>query len=199
MSSDATGQNIHHIQRIKMLIYLDANLAQYCADYEDFIFGGSDVPPVNEPKLLREIKALQQIRELEQLGEGWHVPAPKHLMKELFCRPTHNQRRVYSILPQVWEEAGQQEANVVDEETITQIEKSLHLLKLKDKDRRHLAEAIALGAVWFLTNDESLINHTRPKNNKKVICKVQGVYVARPSECIQEISIGLFLNTDQSD
>jgi len=182
-----------------MLIYLDANLAQYCADHEDFIFGGSYVPPVNEPKLLREIKALQQIRELEQLGEGWHVAATKHLMKELLCRPTHNQRRVYSILLQVWEEVEQQEADVVDQETIKQIEKSLHPLKLKDKDRRHLAEAIALGAVWFLTNDKRLINHTRPKNNKTVICKVQGVYIARPSECIPEISRGLFLNTVDSN
>lgn len=186
-----------------MLIYLDANLAQYCADYEDFIFGGSDIPPDNEPKLLKELEALRQIRELEQLGEGWHVAAPKHLMKELLCKPTHNQRRVYSILLQVWEEVRLEEANVVDEETITQIENSLHPLKLKYKDRRHLAEAIALGAVWFLTNDKSLINHTRPrtrpKNNKNVICDVQGVYVARPSECIPEISRGLFLRTVDED
>jgi len=186
-----------------MLIYLDANLAQYCADYEDFIWGWNDVSPVNEPKLLRELESLRQIVELEQLGEGWHVCAPKHLMKELLCKPTNNQRGVYSILLQVWEEAGQQEANDTDEETITQIEKSLHPLKLKDKDKRHLAEAIALGAVWFLTNDESLINHTRPRlrppERPNLICNVQGVYVARPSECIPEISRGLFLNTDQSD
>jgi hypothetical protein len=181
-----------------MLIYLDANLVQYCADYEDFIFGENNVPPVNEPKLLREIKALQEIRELEQLGEGWHVAAPKHLMKELLCKPTHNQRRIYSILLQVWEEVEQQEADAVNEETITQIEKSLHPLKLKDKDKRHLAEAIALGAVWFLTNDKRLIRHTRPKN-KKNICKVQNVYVARPSECIPEISRGLFLKTVDSN
>jgi hypothetical protein len=185
-----------------MLIYIDANLAQYCAVHEDFIWGWNDVPPVNEPKLLRELEALQQIVELEQLGEGWHVCAPKHLMKELLCgEPTHNQRRVYSILLQVWEEAGQQEANDADEETIRQIEKSLHSLKLKDKDRRHLAEAIALGAVWFLTNDKRLINHTRLRSPEgpNRICNVQGVYVARPSECIPEISRGLFLNTDQSD
>ena len=182
-----------------MLIYIDANLAQYCADHKDFIFGGNGVPPVNEPKLLRELEALQQIVKLEQLGEGWHVPAPKHLMKELLCKPTNNQRGVYSILLRVWEKAGQQEANDADEETITQIEQSLYPLKLKDKDRRHVAEAIALGAVWFLTNDESLINHTRPPKFRNHLCNVQGVYVARPSECIPEISRGLFLNTDQSD
>jgi len=181
-----------------MLIYLDTDLTIYCAKYVDFVFWEGNVPPIKEPKLLREIKALQQIVELElkQLGEGRHVAAPKHLMKELCCKsiPT-DERRVYSTLLQVWEEVKPQEANVVDEETIKQIEKSLQPLKLKDKDRRHLAEAIALGAVWFLTNDKRLINHTRPKNNKKVICKVQGVYVAKPSECISEISRGLFLNT----
>jgi len=181
-----------------MLIYLDANLAQYCADYEDFIFGRSDVPPVSESKLLKEIKALRQIRELEQLSEGWHVAAPKHLMKELLCRPTPNQE-VYSILLQAWEQVKQQEADIMGEETIKQIEKSLRPLKIKDKDRRHLAEAIALGAVWFLTNDKRLINHTRPKNEKKVICKVRGVYVARPSECIPEIARGLFLSTMDYD
>jgi len=182
-----------------MLIYLDANLAQYCADYEDFIFGRSDVPPVNQPKLLRELEALQQIVALEQLGEGWHVAAPKHLMQELVCEPTDNQRRVYSILLQAWQEAAQQEAHDLDEETITQIEQSLRPLQLKDKDRRHLAEAIALGAVWFLTNDKGLINHTRPRKCRNRICSVQGVYVARPSECIPEISKGLFLNRDRSD
>lgn len=182
-----------------MLIYLDANLAQYCVDYEDFIFGRSDVPPVNEPKLLRELEALQQIVELEQLGEGWHVAAPKHLMRELLCEPTDNQRGVYSILWQAWQEAAQQEAHHLGEETITQIEQSLRPLHLKDKNRRHLAEAIGLGAVWFLTNDKRLINHTGPRRSRNRICSVQGVYVARASECIPEISRGLFLNTDQSD
>jgi hypothetical protein len=120
-------------------------------------------------------------------------------MKELLCKPTHNQRRVYSILLQVWEEVRLEEADDVDEETITQIEQTLRTLKLKDKDRRHLAEAIALGAVWFLTNDKSLINNTRNPEYPNLICNVQIVYVARPSECIPEVSRGLFLITDQSD
>jgi hypothetical protein len=34
-----------------MLIYLDANLAQYCADYQDFILGDSAAPPINDPLL----------------------------------------------------------------------------------------------------------------------------------------------------
>ena len=167
-----------------MLIYLDANLAQYYADYQDFILGDSAAPPINEPLLM---------------GEGWHVAAPKHLMQELLYKPTPEQRQIYSFLLQAWQEAGQQEANEVSEEKITTIERSLYPLEVKVKDRRHLAEAIALEAVWFLTNDKGLINHTRPKGNKKVVCKVQNVYVARPSECIPEISRGLFLRTDQSD
>lgn len=176
-----------------MVIYLDANLTQYCADFRDFILGDSTAPSINEP-LLRELKALQRIFELEQLGEGWHVAAPKHLTQELLYRPpTCRQREVYSILLRVWQEAGQQEVNSASEENIRAIEHSLHPLRLKDNDRRHVAEAIAIKAVWFLTNDKKLINHTRPKKNKKVICKVQGVYVARPSECIPEISRGLFL------
>jgi hypothetical protein len=182
-----------------MLIYLDANLAQYYADYQDFILEDGAVPSINKP-LLKELKALRQIVELEQLGEGWHVAAPQHLMQELLCKPTSDQKKdVYSILPRAWKEVGQQEANEASEENITVIEHSLYPLRLRDKDRRHLAEAIALGAVWFLTNDKRLINHTRPKDNKRVICKVQNVYVARPSECIPEISRGLFLRTDQSD
>ncbi|MFC1794875.1 hypothetical protein ACFL3Q_14970 [Planctomycetota bacterium] len=162
-----------------MLIYLDTNLAQYYTDYQEFILGDTAQPPVNKP-LLRELEALRQIVELEQLGEGWHVAAPEHLMQELLCKPTPEQREVYSVLLQAWQEAGQQEAKEVSEENITTIERSLYPLELKDKDRRHLAEAIALGAAWFLTNDKKLINHTRPKNNKRIICKVQNVYVARP-------------------
>jgi hypothetical protein len=181
-----------------MLIYLDANLAQYYADYNDFILGDSATPLVNKP-LLRELEALSQIVELEQLGEGWHVAAPKHLMQELLCKPTPEQREIYSVLLRAWQEVGQQEANEVSEEKIATIERSLYPLQLKDKDRRHLAEAIALGAVWFLTNDTRLIDHTRPKKNRKVICKIQNVHVARPSECIPEISKGLFLKTDQKD
>ena len=178
-----------------MLIYLDANLAQYYADYQGFILEDAAPPPINKP-LLRELEALRQIVELEQLGEGWHVAAPKHLMQELLCKPTPEKRAIYSFLLLAWQEVGLQESNEVNEEKISTTERSLYPLELKDKDRRHLAEAIALGAAWFLTNDRRLINHTRPKENKKSICKVQDVYVARSSECIPEISKGLFLGTD---
>jgi hypothetical protein len=177
-----------------MLLYLDTNLVQYYADYQCFILEDSEAPHLNRP-LLTELKALQKIIELEQLGEGWQVAAPKHLLGELLHKQlTSKQREVYSFLLQAWQDAGQQEANETCEENIAVFEYSLYPLRLKDKDRRHLAEAVALGAVWFLTNDKRLINHTRPKENKKSICKVQNVFVARPTECIPEISKGLFLD-----
>jgi hypothetical protein len=176
-----------------MLLYLDTNLVEYCADYQDFIFGDGPVSSVNRP-LQKELEALCQIVELEQFGEGWHVAAPKHLLGELLdSQLTSDQRQVYSILVQAWREAGKQVAKKTSEENIVAIECFHYPLRLNDKDGRHLTEAIALGAVWFLTNDKRLINHTRPKENKKSICRVQGVFVARPSECIPEISRELFL------
>ena len=176
-----------------MLLYLDSNLVQYYADYQSIIFENEDAFQINQP-LLVELKALQKIIELEQLGEGWQVAAPKHLLDELqYKKPNVEQKEVYSILLQAWQKAGQQEANETSEENIFAIGCSLSFLKLKDKDSRHLAEAIALGAVWFLTNDKRLINHTRPKKDKKSICKIQGIFIARPSECIPELTRGLFL------
>lgn len=181
-----------------MLLYLDTNLVQYCADYEDFIFGYTCAPAVNEP-LLRELEALRMIVELEQLGEGWHVAAPAHLMGELLCKPTPAQREVCSVFFQAWQEAGEQEANEASEGDIAAIQYSLRHLGLKDKDARHVAEAVGLGAVWFLTNDKRLINRTRPRGEKNLICTVRGVYVARASECVPEISRGLFLGGDSFD
>ena len=51
-----------------MLIYLDANVVQYCATYDDFIFGDTDVCPVTETKLQKELTALRRLVELEQLA-----------------------------------------------------------------------------------------------------------------------------------
>jgi hypothetical protein len=175
-----------------MLIYLDTNLVQYYADYQGFILGDNAPPSINKP-LLRELEALRRIVELEQMGEVWHVAAPKHLVQELLNKPTPEQREVYSVLLQSWQEVGQIEDKETNEEKIASIEHSLYPFKLKDNDRRHLSEAIALGAVWFLTNDKRLINHTRPRKNKKIICIVRKVFVARQSECITEISRGLYL------
>ncbi|MBI3923847.1 MAG: hypothetical protein HY318_20665 [Armatimonadetes bacterium] len=176
-----------------MLIYLDANIVQYCADYEDFIFGDGTTPPTGDAKLLKELKALRTLVELEQIGEGWEVAAPTHLIKELLKgKPTPNQRRVYGMLVRTWQDSAWQEFVEANGAKIASIERSLRPLKLKDTaDRWHLAEATALQASWFLTNDRNVISRTRRKGES--VGNVQGVHVARPSECIDDISTGLFL------
>jgi len=176
-----------------MLIYLDANVIQYCADYEDFISGDSTTPPTNDTKLLKELDALRKLVELEQLGEGWDVAAPTHLMKELLAgKPRLNQLKVYAILLKAWQDSMWREAVEAHEEKISSVENSLRQLKFRDAaDRSHLAEAIVLDASWFLTLDKDIISRTRHKPG--FIGIVQGVHVARPSECIEDVSTGLFL------
>jgi hypothetical protein len=48
-----------------MLIYLDANIVQYCADYEDFIFGDGALPSGTKAKLRRELYALRTLVEMD--------------------------------------------------------------------------------------------------------------------------------------
>jgi len=84
-----------------MLIYLDANVVQYCADNEDFIFGDNPASSINDGKLLRELTALRRLVQIEQLGTGWAFAAPLHLMNELLAGiPRPNQRKVYNVLLQ---------------------------------------------------------------------------------------------------
>jgi hypothetical protein len=176
-----------------MLIYLDANVVQYCADNEDFIFGDKPASSINDGKLLRELTALRRLVEIEQLGTGWAFAAPFHLMNELLAGiPRPNQRRVYNILLQAWIDLGWQDSAATSEDRISSIVDSLHSLNLKDNaDKRHVAEAIVLGASWFLTNDRNIVNRTRLK--PELVGSVQGVRIARPSECVEEISTGKFL------
>jgi hypothetical protein len=176
-----------------MLIYLDANIVQYCADHENFIFADDTAMPTNDTKLLRELEALRTFVQLEQFGEGWEVAAPARLVQELLTgRPTPEQRRVYDILLRAWQDSAWQEFVEANEEQISSIEHSLRPLRFKDTaDRWHLAESIVLQASWFLTNDRNIITRTRRK--PEFIGNVQGVVVARPSECIEDISTGLFL------
>ncbi len=175
-----------------MIIYLDANIVQYFADHEDFILGDiSNLPTINRG-LLKELVALRTLIEIEQFGEGWIVAAPTHLMRELFAgEPTQNQRKIYGILLQAWQDFLQEEFTKLGEEKISSIEFSLRSLNLEHSaDRRHLAESIAVEASWFLTNDKNVIKRTREGQNGG---KVQGVLVVRPSEFIEGISKGLFL------
>jgi hypothetical protein len=188
-----------------MLIYLDANIVQYCADYENFIFGSGDPPSTFTAKLLSELVALRELIELElkieqmDFENRWDVVAPSHLIRELFSgRPTDEQRRVYRILQEAWVDCGQEEHIAAKEDEIAAIEKSLRPLGLKDvADRWHLAQAIALGASWFLTNDGDILEKTRQKPSyvgknligiAPTIGIVQGVRVGRPSECIKRLS-----------
>ena len=129
-------------------------------------------------------------RRIEQLevANRWEVAAPTHLVKELLSgRPTPDQRRAYSILLQAWCDSDWPEYTSASEAEVTSIERSLRSLNLRDDaDRWHLAEAIALEASWFLTNDSDIIDKTRPEPN--VIGIIRGVRVARPSECLRVLS-----------
>jgi len=174
-----------------MLIYLDANIVQYCAEEEDFIFGGSDTCKAPDPRLKKELVALRRLAELEQLGD-WHFAASSHLMAELLSgRPRPHQREVYKVLREAWKESVYSEDLAQSEGEMRSIEQSLSVLTLRHTpDRRHLAEALALNASWFLTNDKELINKA---NRAKVKGVLRGMQVCRPSECLPGISTGLFL------
>ena len=60
-----------------MLVYLDAMIVQYCADYEDFIFGHISKCPTSEAELRRELAALRRLVELEQLGDWIFASSPQ--------------------------------------------------------------------------------------------------------------------------
>jgi CTP:molybdopterin cytidylyltransferase MocA len=97
--------------------------------------------PTSEPSFLRELTALCQLVELEQLGNEWHFAAPVHLMEELLSgKPTVRQRHIYSTLLEAWNDSGWQEIIEAGEETVISIESRLESLKLRDDaDKRHLA------------------------------------------------------------
>jgi hypothetical protein len=169
-----------------MLIYLDANIVQYCADESDFIFGKIDTTQTDDTSLRRELTAIRRLVDLEQLG-NWEFAAPRDLLAELRAgKPTAAQQETYNVLEDAWDESRWTGNESPTREMTSAIEEELSLLKLKHAaDRRHLGEALALGASWFLTNDREVIRKTRGK--------VRGMRVCRPAESLEEISIGLFL------
>ena len=173
-----------------MLIYLDTMIVQYCVDYEEFVFGeitGHTAKcPVTELKLKQELWALRQLVFLDQLGD-WVYACPPHLLKELHAgKPTGEQRKVFALFSEAWEESGWNEAFPLNSSEVARIERSLKVLNLRHSaDRRHLAEAIVLHASWFLTNDSEIITKCESKDLP--------LRVARPSECLDGISVGLFL------
>src|SRR4030042_6328757 len=173
-----------------MLIYLDTMIVQYCVDYEDFVFGeitGQTAEcPVSERKLKSELRALRQLIFLDQLGD-WVYACTPELLKELHAgKPTDEQRKMYKLLLEAWRDSGWDDAFPLQLSEVARIESYLKMLNFRHSaDRRHLDEAIVLNASWFLTND------------KEIIVKCEGwnlpLRVAQPSECLDEISVGLFL------
>lgn len=174
-----------------MLIYLDANIVQYCADEWKFIFGEIDRSSTTDPKLQKELVALRRLVELEQLGD-WEFAAPRHLLYELNAgTPTDSQRETYQVLHEAWHDSVWVRDDSPAEEKVQEIEASLSPVGLKHAgDRRHLAEALALAASWFLTNDREVLRKTKGL--------LRGMRVCLPSKSIEEVSIGLFLNDQLS-
>jgi len=171
-----------------MLIYLDANIVQYCADYGDFVFGrdGAVRPPNHNLKM--ELRALGEIIELavraevQDLDNRWDVAAPIHFLEEL-CRGNLSQEQVdtYRSLREAWQDLGIEEHGSPDVEVVNAVETKLRRLNLRDPpDRRHLAEAVAIGASWFITLDKDIIKKTRDEPSKQTM--IEGVIVGRPSE-----------------
>lgn len=172
-----------------MLVYLDTMVVQYTIDNYDFVFGRisgySGECLVTEPKLRSELYALRDFMFMEQMGSLDYAFTP-HLWDELNAgQVTEEQQKSYAILKRSWEESGWTDTFPLNEDEILRVEDSLKLLHLDAADRRHLVEAIVLKASWFLTNDERLLR--RVKGQKLPL------HVARPSECLSEIFVGLFL------
>jgi hypothetical protein len=145
--------------------------------------------PTDDPKLLHELESLGQLAFLDQLGDDWSYSAPPHLMQELRAgRPTPNQRELYDIVETAWHESEWMETSPLDPAKVARVERSLIRLGLKDADRLHIAQAVVLEASWFLTNDYKIIEKCRKATLPLRVC--------RPSECLEGISVGLFLRTD---
>jgi len=173
-----------------MLIYLDANIVQYCADYGDLIFSGEVQTGISSVKLEAELRALGQVIHLalrteeQDLDHRWDVAAPKHLLDELFRgKPTPEQRDTYELLREAWCDLGVDSYSPPDIEAVIAADMRLRSLELCDEpDRRHLAEAIAMGATWFLTLDNDVLYKTRDRDKPSGPGRIEGVIVARPSE-----------------
>lgn len=165
-----------------MLIYLDANIVQYCVGWEAMQWA--------DPKLMIELQALDEIIELaayaeaQDLDHRWDVAAPKHLLDELERgHPTKEQLRTYRDLREAWQELGVEKHGTPDAESVERVQRRLARLKLKHPpDTLHLAEAVVMGAAWFLTYDKEVLKKTRNKNKPNEPGVIEGVTVGRPSE-----------------
>jgi len=171
-----------------MLIYLDANIVQYIADYRNFIFDFDDTMRPPDRKLEIELRALREIIEMASHAEGqdldhrWDVAAAKHLLDELLSgRPKPHQLDTYRSLREAWHDLGVEKHGSPDAEVVDRAQRRLARLNLRHPpDTLHLAEAVAMGAPWFLTRDKEILRKTRSKANEPGV--IEGVSVARPSE-----------------
>jgi hypothetical protein len=172
----------------EMLIYLDANMVQYCADYGDFVFDRESAKQPPNRNLKMELRALGEViemairAEVQDLDHRWDVAAPRHLLEE-FSRgkPSQEQLDTYRSLREAWHDLGIEEHGSPDVEVVSAVESRLRRLNLRDPlDRRHLAEAVAIGASWFITLDKDILEKTRDEPNKPTA--IEGAIVGRPSE-----------------
>jgi hypothetical protein len=171
-----------------MLIYLDANIVQYCADYQEFIFDFDDTMRPPGRKLEIELHALREIIEMasqvevQDLDHRWDVAAPEYLLDELKRgRPSEEQLDTYRSLREAWHDLGVEKHGLPDAEAVYRVQIRLARLNLKDPpDTLHLAEAVAMGAVWFLTLDKEILRKTRGKANEPGV--IEDLTVGRPSE-----------------
>lgn len=169
-----------------MLIYLDANIVQYCADYYAPGLMWATHPP--DRKLDIELHALSEIIELayyaevQDLDHRWDAAAPKHLLDELHRgRPSPDQLATYRFLRDAWHDLGIEKHGSPDAEAVDRAQRRLAGLELRDPpDTLHLAEAVAMGAAWLLTYDKDILSKTRNKANGPAV--IEGVTVGCPSE-----------------
>jgi len=166
-----------------MLIYLDANIVQYCADFDNYLFGGSLECPVSHSWLRGQLEALHELIELDQHGH-WDFAALEELLRELYRgRPTRNQIETYSIFERA------RMAPQPDPQRVNEVSGSLIGLALSRADRRHLATAAAMGASWFITCDQAIVGRVADSLHGRI----GSTRVAHPSSAVPEIRIGLSL------
>ncbi len=157
---------------------------RYAAAFDAYIVGMMDEPPVDQPKLARELEAIRRFVEIDSLAD-WDFACSPRLTKELFeGNPSTRRKAVYKLLMDAWNESGNEFGPDFSEKA-NRLESTLVPLGLDGPDRRHLAEAIVIGASWLLTNDDKFVEKCR---TAKLPLKV--AYV---SECLNRISSGLFL------
>ena len=169
-----------------------------------WIPGDGKLPSGTTARIRRELSGLRTLIDIElqlehlDFDNRWDFAAPMHLIKELLKgRPTANQRDVYTMFRQVWNDFGKAYPEP-DAECVTTIYNSLAYLNLKGAaDRFHLAQAIAVEATWFLTNDNDIIEKTSLESERlrykatgirENVGIIQSVRIALPSECATRLA-----------